>query len=106
MSAYMDGELSGIEHRLIHQHLARCPECQEDYESLLQLKHLLAGMSIKEPSKSLPALILQEIEDDEVRSMERSPAAWVRKFQQSIRRPIRYTHLIGFGVSLAFVGLL
>ena len=35
LSAYMDGELLGFEHRLIHQHISRCAECSAEYEELL-----------------------------------------------------------------------
>ena len=57
LSAFMDGELLGYEHRLIHQHLQRCSECRVEYEELLQMKRLLSAMRVCEPCHQLAANI-------------------------------------------------
>ncbi len=61
LSAYMDGELPGVEHRQIHEHLARCPECAEEYAGLLRMKRLLAGMRVREPRTDLATRIVEQV---------------------------------------------
>jgi anti-sigma factor RsiW len=61
LSAYMDGELPGIEHRQIHEHLARCSECADEYAGLLNMKRLLAGMRVREPRADLASHIVEQV---------------------------------------------
>src|SRR5579871_4434697 len=61
LSAYMDGELPGVEHRQIHEHLARCSECADEYAGLLRMKRLLAGMRVREPRTELASRIVEQV---------------------------------------------
>ncbi len=61
LSAYMDSELPGVEHRQIHEHLARCGECQLEYRTLLKTKRLISALRVQEPSEQLPAAILERL---------------------------------------------
>ena len=38
LSAYMDGELAGVENLQIRQHLSNCDDCNDEYEELLGTK--------------------------------------------------------------------
>src|SRR5450432_4196251 len=49
LSAYIDGELPGVEHRLIHEHLTRCEECRAEQEGLLYTKRMVSRLRLKEP---------------------------------------------------------
>lgn len=106
LSAFMDGELLGYEHRLIHQHLQRCAECQAEYEELLQMKRLLAAMRLKYPNKRLATSIVQriELEADEPAAVGfgnlRVPIPAFRS------RPLVYSPIIGLGLGLTVFGLL
>ena len=61
LSAYMDGELPGVEHRQIREHLMHCVECCQEYEALLRMKRLLAQMGLREPQNSLATRIVRHI---------------------------------------------
>src|SRR3954454_22477611 len=61
LSAFMDGELLGYEHRQIHHHLQQCVDCRTEYDELLQMKRLLAAMRLREPDKKLAASIVQRV---------------------------------------------
>jgi predicted anti-sigma-YlaC factor YlaD len=79
LSAYIDGELRGIEQRQVFEHVARCSDCDEEYESLLQMKRMLGCMRTHQPSPDLQARITYAITWDEAQSANRSPAMiWMR----------------------------
>ncbi len=61
LSAYMDGELQGVEHRLVHQHLTHCSKCAKEYSGLLQMKRLLSGMRMRESDGDLAASIIEKV---------------------------------------------
>ena len=62
LSAYIDGELQGVEHRQIHEHLAGCGECAQEHRGLVQMKRMLASMRLREPSADLPQRILAQVQ--------------------------------------------
>ncbi|HZO88127.1 MAG TPA: zf-HC2 domain-containing protein [Chthonomonadaceae bacterium] len=106
LSAYMDGELPGVEHRQIHLHLNACPECQAEYEGLLQVKRLLAGMRIQEPRPELPGLILQRLVSAEAQATSGGPASWLRQFCARWKQIAPPPPVIAFGTGLAAMGIL
>lgn len=57
----MDGELAGVEHRQIHQHLGMCQDCRSEYDDLLLTKRMLAGLKLQAPRPELPGMIGQRI---------------------------------------------
>ncbi len=61
LSAYIDGELPGVEHRQIHEHLAGCAECAQEHRGLVQMKRMLASLRLREPSADLPQRILSQV---------------------------------------------
>lgn len=61
LSAYMDAELPGVEHRQVHEHIAHCDDCAKEYHALLRMKRLLAGMRVREPQADLPHRIISHI---------------------------------------------
>ena len=84
LSAYMDGELRGVEHRQVFEHLARCPECLEEYESFLQMKRMLGVMRTHQPSADLEARIAYSVTWDETQAASRTPGMiWMRLRMQA-----------------------
>ena len=50
LSSFLDGELSEKEAAFVRQHLATCPECQKEYESLQSVDQMLLGLKEVAPS--------------------------------------------------------
>jgi len=44
LSAYIDGEMNGIDMLAVREHISQCKTCREDYESLRATKQLLSRM--------------------------------------------------------------
>lgn len=61
ISAYIDGELPGVEHSGVHEHLKACRECREEYEGVLQMKRLLSHIKVQEPRPELSNDILARL---------------------------------------------
>ena len=61
LSAYIDGELAGVEHLQIQRHLRECRSCSDDYESLLGTKRLLSNLRSAVPSADFETRILARI---------------------------------------------
>lgn len=79
LSAYMDGELRGVEQRQIFEHLTRCAECNQEYESFLQMKRMLGCMRTQQPSRDLQARISYAVTWEEAHSASRTPQMlWMR----------------------------
>jgi anti-sigma factor RsiW len=57
----MDGELPGVEHRQVYEHLHRCEECEREYATLLQMKRMLGSLRVQEPRPELPEMILRRV---------------------------------------------
>lgn len=106
LSAYMDGELRGVEHRLVHDHLARCPECDAEYQDLLLTKRLLGRMRLQMPREELSALILQRISAEENRlSQSRLPFGLIR-FRQILREALPNPRMLLTSASLGVAAAL
>ena len=82
LSAYMDGELPGIEHRQVNHHVFQCDECREEYEDLLQMKRMLAGMRTHDAGPTLATVILQRVDEAE----SRQPINKVRLLLSTMKR--------------------
>jgi len=84
LSAYMDGELRGVEQRQVFEHLARCAECDQEYESILQMKRMLGCMRTQHPSADLQARIAYALTWEEAQSASRTPEMlWTRLWLQA-----------------------
>ena len=108
LSAYMDSELPGIEHRQVRSHLAACSPCRDEYEALLQTKRLLASLQILAPRPAFAAELSQNIarhgeNSMSFRSMRRALGSpWWTAFSHP-GVPVR---LAGVGLGLAAIALL
>src|SRR5258706_11792854 len=71
LSAYMDGELPGVEQLQIREHLKQCSSCNEEYESLLYTKRVLARLSVASPRNCLENRILNRLSEESDRSAVR-----------------------------------
>ncbi len=82
ISAYIDGELPGVEHQEVHEHLKECRECREEYEGTLQMKRLLSHIKVQAPRPELSSQIIAHIRAER----ETAPARvslWRRWFTPS-----------------------
>ena len=103
LSAYMDGELPGVEHRQVRTHLQLCSECKEEYEELLQMKRILSGLRIHDAGQTLPTVIIQRVEEEESKQPANRVVAWFGAMQRLTGSAIA-PPIIGLGFGLtAFV---
>ncbi len=106
LSAYMDGELPGVEHRQMHEHLARCTDCAAEYSGLLRMKRLLAGLRVQEPSAELPARILESVYRESAVSETSRAAGALNTLADWLRSNAPMPQYLTVGASLAVVGIL
>jgi anti-sigma factor RsiW len=106
LSAYMDGELLGYEHRQIHHHLQQCVSCREEYESLLQLKRLLGALSVREPGRAFADEMLQRVSAEKPKQPAAPAVLWHTSLKGYRSRAAAYSPMIGLGVGLTVAGLL
>ncbi len=86
LSAYMDGELPGVEHRQIHEHIGQCSACAHEYRSLLQMKRLLGGMQVREAQADLPARLLEKVHANPAANA--AQGSWLHTVQDKLRGDI------------------
>jgi anti-sigma factor RsiW len=99
LSAYMDGELAGVEQIEVQQHLRGCCECYDEYESLLCTKRLLSDLALQEPRPELEQEILTRLmKTGELRSTRFNLRAWWSMLSYPQR--LRFSALCA-GLSLA-----
>ena len=106
LSAFLDGELPGVEHRLIHQHLQRCDSCRSDYEDLLQMKRLLGRLRIQSAHSNLPMQILQQVHSEEARVHAAHSADRINELVQRLRSKVSTPQTISLGLGFAVVAAL
>lgn len=61
LSAYMDGELQGVEHGQVRSHLNACERCTVEYEDLLSIKRALSMARPVAPRRELGDVIVNVI---------------------------------------------
>ncbi len=83
LSAYMDGELPGVEHRQIHEHIGQCAACAHEYRSLLQMKRLLGGMQVREAQADLPTRLLEKVHANNAAAA--AQGSWLHAVQDRLR---------------------
>ena len=62
ISAYIDGELTGVEMLEIRRHFDDCQSCSLQYESLRETKQMLARLSYTEPRAGLADRICSQLD--------------------------------------------
>lgn len=103
LSAYIDGELPGVEHLQIHKHLMNCRDCEEEYEALLQMKRLLSGMRIRQPQSDLSNRILVKVHHPD--TLTTALPAWLDMAIHWVRTPLPAPYLAA-GATLALLSAL
>ena len=104
LSAYMDGELPGVDALVVRQHLASCPECRAEYEGLRHTKQLLSRLRMKEPRPDLPQDIVRRLETENRRATKVSVDAIWEQFAERLRSISPVSRSLAFGASLAVFG--
>jgi anti-sigma factor RsiW len=72
MSAYVDGELAGVEMLEIRRHLSDCKECAEEWEATLFTKQALARLASVTPREGFVTSLMGTLEVVEVPSYQRA----------------------------------
>jgi predicted anti-sigma-YlaC factor YlaD len=95
LSAYMDSELPGVEQLQLREHLKQCPSCNEEYESLLYTKRVLARLSVAAPRNCLEDRILMRLSEETERSAARIDIrGWWSLMAEQQRAGIRTAGLV------------
>ena len=63
ISAYIDGELAGVEQLQIREHLHVCRRCREEHDGLLALKRRLGALAPCEPRPGYDAMVLRVVHE-------------------------------------------
>ena len=105
LSAYMDGELPGVEHRQIHEHLGQCPDCAQEYRGLLQMKRLLAGMRVREAQTDLPVRIIQQVHAQDTGSRTQAGSSWLDSIARLLTSQNPRPQALALAASFAIVGI-
>ena len=75
ISAYVDGEVPGLEMLVIRRHLSDCPECNFEFESLLSVKRAFGGLQPEYPADGLTDRIFAQLDQIPPPAYERVLAA-------------------------------
>ncbi|MCL5670408.1 MAG: zf-HC2 domain-containing protein [Acidobacteria bacterium] len=96
LSAYVDGELAGVEMLEIRRHLSECEECTQEYEDVRFTKHALSQLANISPRADFAASISARL--DEVT---------VSPYQKIFNCAVRYAHnrLSPVTAALAAIGV-
>jgi anti-sigma factor RsiW len=62
MSAYVDGELTGVEMLDIRRHLTECSECEKEYQAVLFTKQAVSRLISVEPRKDFVAMLMSNLD--------------------------------------------
>ncbi len=77
LSAFVDGELSGHDLRVVREHVSRCPHCALELDEVRQIKTLVAEMPSFEPSADFEdRLILSVLGPEPAQVRRRSAVRW------------------------------
>jgi predicted anti-sigma-YlaC factor YlaD len=105
LSAYMDGELTGVDHVAIHHHLGQCLPCKQEYEGLLKLKRLLGRMRLQEPRAELKHEILHHIGLAGA-THEAGLILRLREIHERLHNAIPTAPIVALGAGLAVLGMI
>ena len=106
LSAYIDGELPGVEHRQVHDHLPQCGECEREYLMLLQMKRMVGSLRVQEPRVDLPESILRRVHLVEQASEARRNLGWQGIFGEIVRTHAASLRPVALGSGIACVAVL
>lgn len=71
ISAYVDGELTGVEMLDIRRHLGECPDCMEEYESLRATKMMVARLGVIAPRPDFAANLVLTLNQTSISSHQK-----------------------------------
>lgn len=63
ISAYVDGELAGVEMLEIRRHLSGCADCAQEYEELRMMKLAIARLGSVAPREDFAASLMMRLDD-------------------------------------------
>jgi len=71
LSAYVDGELTGVEMLEIRRHLSDCPDCAHEHESVLFTKRAVSRLANVAPTEDFMARLMTSIGEVRVPAYQR-----------------------------------
>lgn len=98
LSAYIDGELTGVEMIEIRTHVGDCPDCGSDLDCIRATKRLVGTLHTVQPSADFAARICANLDTVQPYSFL---AGWVRLWHYSVQKLNPALAM----VTAAFVGL-
>ncbi len=84
MSAYIDGELTGEEMLAIRRHMATCPDCAAEHESILVTKRAIANLAIAKPRTDFAAAIISRLDEVTVPKHQRAANWLIRTLHEKV----------------------
>lgn len=81
LSAYVDGELTGVEMLEIRRHLSGCPDCAQEHKAILFTKQAMSRLGNVTPRKEFVVALMANLDEVQV-----SP------FQKVVNTTMRYVH--------------
>ena len=83
LSAYIDGELTGVEMIEIRNHVDGCPACQDDLDQVRAMKRLVGRLRTAQPAPDLGSRICASLDAVQPRSVM---GAWLDAWRSPFRK--------------------
>jgi anti-sigma factor RsiW len=83
LSAYIDGELTGVEMIEIRNHLDGCPACQDDLDQVRAMKRLVGRLRTAQPAADLGARICASLDGVQPKPVL---GAWLEVWNSTFRK--------------------
>ena len=99
LSAYIDGELTGVEMIEIRRHLDGCPGCQNELDDLRAVKRLVGRLHIAQPVADLPGRIYAGLDNVQ-------PYSWLRYWSAIWQSGFQRLSPAVAAVTCVFLGML
>jgi len=104
ISAYVDGELPGVEMLAVRQHISDCGDCKSEFESILLVKRSISCLAPKCPSTDLAASICMKLSESGT-SMESGILYAVKRHLSGVSGGLRLVGVAaGLLVAMTLVG--
>ena len=105
LSAYIDGELPGVEQLSIRSHISRCDSCRAEHEGILFTKRLLGRMKVQTCQANVQEQILSQIASMRNLEARRTLGYWSEHWRDrlSLLAPTQRGAVLAF--SLAVLGV-
>ena len=98
VSAYLDGELTGVEMLEIRRHIMDCADCHAEFETIRMTKALVSRLSTAEPRDGFVAMLSVRLDEIQIPAYQRAWNHAVRTLRERVN-PVR-TAFVAVSVAL------